>query len=145
MQHPGRAVELLLVEEDPADARLIQDAFAQGTMVSHITVVADGVAALQFLRREPPQFAGAPRADFIMLNFSPGNGSDVLEKIKTDPSLRRIPVMVLSNSEAAEDLERAYSQHANCYIRKPTHLEEFVEVVHCVEQFWLRIVTLPTR
>ncbi|MGA2184119.1 MAG: response regulator [Bryobacteraceae bacterium] len=147
MQHSGRAVELLLVEDNPADARLTQEALAQGTVVSHVTVAPDGVEAMQFLRREPPQFASAPRPDLILLdlNLPRKNGREVLEEIKGDPGLRCIPVMVLSSSEAADDLQRVYNLHANCYIRKPACLGEFVELVRSIEQFWFGIVTLPTR
>ncbi|MGA3027496.1 MAG: response regulator [Bryobacteraceae bacterium] len=145
MQHSGRAVEVLLVGDSPADARLTREALAQGTVVSHVTVVPDGVEAMQFLRREPPQFSSAPRPDLILLDLGlpRGNGHELLEEIKGDPGLRRIPVMVLSSSEAADDLWRVYNLHANCYIRKPVCLGDFVEVVRSIERFWLGIVTLP--
>lgn len=135
------------MEDNPADARLTQEALAQGTVVSHVTLAPDGVEAMRFLRRETPQFASAPRPDLILLDLGlpRKNGREVLEEIKGDPSLRRIPVMVLSGSEAVDDLQFVYSLHANCYIRKPACLDEFVAVVRSIEQFWLGIVTLPTR
>jgi two-component system, chemotaxis family, response regulator Rcp1 len=147
MQHSGRTVEVLLVDHNPAEARLTEQAFAQGAMVSHVTVTPGGVETIQFLRREPPQFTGAPRPDLILLDLSAprGNGRELLEEIKGDPDLRRIPVMVLSSSEAADDLRRVYNQHANCYIRKPAGLAEFVEVIRSIEQFWFEIVTLPAK
>jgi CheY-like chemotaxis protein len=108
-------------------------------------VAQNGVDAMRFLRREPPQFASAPRPDLILLdlNLPRKTGHEVLEEIKGDPGLRRIPVMVLSSSEAADDLWRVYNLHANCYIRKPVCLGDFVEVVRSIERFWLGIVTLP--
>ena len=134
------------MEDNPADARLTQEALARTTMVSHVTVAQNGVDAMRFLRREPPQFASAPRPDLILLdlNLPRKTGHEVLEEIKGDPGLRRIPVMVLSSSQAAEDLQRVYNLHANCYIRKPAGLAELVEVVSSIERFWFGIVTLPT-
>jgi CheY-like chemotaxis protein len=147
MRYSGRAVELLLVEDNPADARLTQQALAQGTVVSHITVAPDGVEAMQFLRRETPRFARAPRPDLILLDLGLPrmSGREVLEEIKSDADLRRIPVMVLSGSQAADDLQCVYNLHANCYVRKPACMAQFVEVVRSIEQFWFGIVTLPAR
>jgi len=147
MQHLGRPVELLLVGDHPADAKLTEEALAQGVEIGHVTVAADSAQAMEFLRREPPHFSSAPRPDIILLDVGlpRANGHHLLEEIKSDPRLRRIPVMVLSDSATAEDLERVYSLHANCYIRKPARLADFVEVIRCIERFWFGIVTLPTR
>jgi|SRR5579884_3089333 len=139
-----RPIRVLLVEDNPADARLTREALAEGNVASELSIVADGVEAVRFLRREG-SYAHAPRPDLILLdlNLPRKSGREVLQEIKQDPDLRRIPVMVLTTSKAEEDLERAYSLHANCYIRKPVDLDEFLEVVRCIEHFWFTIVTLP--
>lgn len=141
-----RPIQVLLVEDNPADARLTREALSEAKVVNQLSVVGDGVEALRFLRREGA-YASVPRPDLIMLdlNLPRKNGREVLEEIKSDPELRRIPVMVLTTSKADEDLERAYSLHANCYIRKPVDLDEFLEVVRSIEHFWFTIVTLPSN
>jgi CheY-like chemotaxis protein len=146
MQHSWRAVEVLLVDGNSANTRLTQEALAQGAQMSHITVVGGENEALQFLRRETPRFARAPKPDLILIDLNPRrDGRELLEEIKGDPCLRRIPVMVLSDSAEADDLQRVYNLHANCYIQKPAALAEFVEMIRSIERFWCGIVTLPTR
>lgn len=140
----SRPIEVLLVEDNPADVRLTEEAFKNGHVANHLNVVADGVEAMDFLRRQGI-FQTAPRPDLILLdlNLPRKSGREVLEEIKSDPHLRRIPVMVLSTSRADQDLASAYSLHANCYIAKPVDLDQFRNVVRSIEQFWFNIVTLP--
>ena len=145
MLHSGRPAELLLIGDDPSDARLTWDALAHGLALGHVSLSPDRVEAMRFLRRESPDFTSAPRPDLILLNVPHHEGGPLLEEIKSDQRLRRIPVMVLSSSETPEDLQNIYSLHANCYIRKPALLDEFIEVVRSIERFWFGIVTLPTR
>jgi len=146
MLHQTRPIDVLLVEDNPADVRLTREALSEGKVANHLSVVGDGIEALRFLRREGA-YASAPRPDLILLdlNLPRKSGRDVLEEIKGDEVLRRIPVIVLTTSQAEEDLDRAYSLHANSYIRKPVDLDEFLEVVRSIEQFWFTIVCLPSR
>lgn len=140
----GRPVEVLLVEDNPGDVRLTQEAFKDGRMLIHLSVAGDGVEALDFLYRQG-KFADAPRPDLILLdlNLPRKNGREVLMAIKADPELRRIPVIVMTTSKADQDIHRAYNLNANCYITKPVELDEFLKVVRSIEDFWLTIVTLP--
>lgn len=141
----GRAVEILLVEDNPGDVRLTREALKEGKIRNHLHVAADGVEALAFLRREGVH-ADAPRPDIILLdlNLPRKNGREVLEEIKEDPQLRQVPVVVLTTSEAEQDIVRAYTLHANCYISKPVDLEQFITVIRSIEDFWLTVVKLPT-
>jgi two-component system response regulator len=147
MQHPARRVELLLIEDDPVAAQLTRDALSHCDMVRHVTVSADGAQAMQVLRQESFSRTRVRKPDAILLSFggARGAGHDLLTKIKADENLRRIPVLVLSSSDAADDLQRIYGSHANCYIRKPADPEQLVDVVRAIERFWFGIVTLPTR
>ena len=140
-----RPIEVLLVEDNPADVRLTQEAFREGRAANHLSVVSDGVEALEFLHRTG-NYTNAPRPDLILLdlNLPRKNGREVLEEIKSDSSLRRIPVMILSTSAADWDLRHAYNLHANCFIEKPVDVEQFLRVVRSIGDFWFNIVTLPT-
>ncbi len=140
-----RPIEVLLVEDNPADVRLTQEAFKEGRVTNHLNVVNDGVEAMDFLHHAG-KYGAAPRPDLILLdlNLPRKNGREVLEEIKADPSLRRIPVMILSTSRADQDLHGAYNLHANCYIAKPVDLDQFLNVVRSIEHFWFNIVTLPS-
>jgi chemotaxis family two-component system response regulator Rcp1 len=140
----SRTIEILLVEDNPGDARLTLEAFKEGKVLNHFTVMKDGVEALAFLRRQGPH-AKAKRPDLILLdlNLPKKSGREVLAEIKTDERLKNIPVVVLTTSAAEEDIARAYSHHANCYITKPVDLEQFLRVVHSIESFWLSLVKLP--
>lgn len=142
----SRPIEVLLVDDCAADVRLTQEAFKEWHASNHLNVVMDGVAALDFLHHEG-RYKNAPRPDLVLLDLNlPGkNGRDVLEEIKSDPNLRRIPVMILSTSHADADLQRAYDLHANCYIAKPVDLDEFLNVVRSIEQFWFHVVSLPSN
>jgi two-component system, chemotaxis family, response regulator Rcp1 len=147
MQHPGRPVELLLIEDDPAAAQLTCDALSHCDMVNYVTVAVGGVQAMQVLRQESPGHGRRRKPDAILLSLSdtPGGGHDLLKKIKADENLRRIPVLVLSGTGAADDRHRIYGSYANCYIRKPAGPEELVDVVRAIERLWFGIVTLPLR
>ena len=140
----SRPVEVLLVEDNPGDVRLTQEAFKDGRVLVNLTVAADGVEAMEFLNRTG-KFSDAPVPDLILLdlNLPKKNGREVLTEIKADEELRRIPVIVMTTSKAEQDIHRAYKLNANCYVTKPVDLDEFLHVVRSIEDFWLTIVTLP--
>src|ERR1022692_1264876 len=140
----GRPIEILLVEDSPSDTELTLEALRDFKVRNHVSVVEDGVLALQFLRREGP-YSEAPRPDMIMLdlNLPRKDGREVLAEIKTDDNLKAIPVVVLTTSRADQDILRAYQLNANCCINKPVDFNQFLEVVRCIESFWLYVVTLP--
>jgi len=140
----ARPVEILLVEDSPSDTDLTVEALREAKVRNHLSIVEDGVLALEFLRRQG-KFAGAPRPDLIMLdlNLPRKDGREVLAEIKTDESLKTIPVVVLTTSRAERDVLQAYKYHANCYITKPVDFEQFLTVVRSIESFWLMLVTLP--
>ena len=142
----SRTIEILLVEDNPGDARLTLEAFKEGKVVNNLTVMGDGVEALAYLRRQG-QYANAVQPDLILLdlNLPKKDGREVLAEIKADERLRNIPVIVLTTSAAEEDIARAYSRHANCYITKPVDLNQFLHVVQSIESFWLSLVRLPSR
>ncbi len=141
---PGRPVEILLVEDNAADVRLTQEALKEGKVHNNLSVAANGEEAMAFLRRAG-RFANAPRPDVILLdlNLPRKDGRQVLAEIKTDLNLKRIPVVILTNSQAEQDILKTYNLHANCYIAKPVDLDRFIEVVKSIEGFWLEIVKLP--
>src|SRR5919197_4493518 len=138
------SIEVLLVEDNPGDVRLTKEALKEGKLLNHVTVVGDGVEALSFLRIQG-QYADAAPPDLILLdlNLPKKDGRQVLAEIKTDPSLRRIPVVVLTTSSAEEDILKTYDLHANCYVTKPVDLEQFMRVVKSIEDFWVTVVRLP--
>lgn len=140
----GRAIEILLVEDNLGYARLTLEALREARVSNHLSHVRDGVEALAFLRREGA-FASAPRPDLILLdlNLPRKDGREVLSEIKSDERLRRIPVVVLTVSQAEEDILRAYNLNANCFITKPVDLDQFIKVVRSIENFWLATVKLP--
>ncbi len=137
-------VEILMVEDNPADARLTEEALKEGLLCNRLHLARDGVEAMKFLRREEP-FRDAPRPDVVLLdlNLPRKDGREVLAEIKTDPSLKNIPVVVLTTSEAEQDIVKSYALHANCYVTKPVDLQRFIEIVRQIETFWLQIVKLP--
>jgi chemotaxis family two-component system response regulator Rcp1 len=140
----SRTIEILLVEDNAGDARLTQEAFKEGKVLNRLTVMKDGVEALAYLRRQGP-YSAAKVPDLILLdlNLPRKSGREVLAEIKADVRLRTIPVVVLTTSEDTQDVARAYSQHANCYIAKPVDLEQFLRVIQSIENFWLTLVRLP--
>jgi CheY-like chemotaxis protein len=140
----GRPVEVLLVEDNPGDVRLMQESLREGKVRVRLAVAADGEEALALLRREGP-YAAAARPDLILLdlNLPRKDGREVLAEIKADPHLRRIPVVVLTSSQAEKDIAISYDLNANCYVTKPVDLQQFMSVVRSIEEFWLTVVTLP--
>jgi chemotaxis family two-component system response regulator Rcp1 len=140
-----RTLQLLLVEDNPGDVRLTREALKTGEVAVNLSVAKDGVEAIDFLRRRG-EFESAPHPDLILLdlNLPRKNGREVLSEIKSDPELKRIPVLVMTTSRADQDIHRAYSLNANCYITKPMDLDEFLRIVRSIEEFWLKTVTLPT-
>lgn len=139
-----RPVQVLLIEDNPGDVRLTQEALKEGKVVNRLTVVPDGIEALACLRKQG-KYADAARPDLILLdlNLPKRDGREVLAEIKADDNLKRIPVVILTTSEDKHDIAKSYSLHANCYITKPVDLEQFIAVVKCIEDFWLGIVVLP--
>ncbi len=146
LRNAPEAFEILLVEDNPGDARLAQEALKEGRMTSRLKVVVDGVEAMSFLRREG-HYAGSPRPNLILLdlNLPRKDGRQVLAELKADEDLRRIPVVVLTTSQAEQDILRSYDLHANCYITKPVDLDRFISVVRSIEEYWCSVVTLPPR
>jgi CheY-like chemotaxis protein len=139
-------IEVLLVEDDPGDVLLIREAFEDNKVANRLHVVADGVEALEFMRRTDG-YADAPRPDLILLdlNLPRKDGREVLAEVKADGDLRTIPVVVLTTSEAEEDVLRSYDLHANAYVTKPVDFERFIGVVRQIDQFFVSVVKLPTR
>ena len=139
-----RPIEILLVEDNPGDVRLTQEALGEAKVRNNLAVARDGVEALSYLRREPP-FEDATRPDMVLLdlNLPRKDGREVLAEIKADPELRRLPVVVLTTSSAEKDVLESYNLYANCYITKPVDLDQFVGIVSSIEDFWLTIVKLP--
>jgi chemotaxis family two-component system response regulator Rcp1 len=142
----NRPLALLLVEDNPGDIRLTQEAFRDSPLPLHLHVVTDGELAMRFLRRQPP-YEDAPQPDLILLdlNLPKKDGREVLEDLKADHALNQIPVAVLTTSDAEEDILQAYHLHANCYIRKPLDIDRFLEVIQSISDFWFGTVTLPPR
>jgi len=140
----GRPVDILLVEDNLGDVRLTQEALKEAKVLNNLWVVPDGVEAIAFLNQES-EYIDAARPDVILLdlNLPRKDGREVLAEIKQDPSLRSIPVVILTTSSADKDILKAYDLHANCYITKPVDLEQFITVVQSIENFWLTIVTFP--
>jgi two-component system, chemotaxis family, response regulator Rcp1 len=138
--------DILLVEDNPGDARLAQEALKEGRVPSRLKVVVDGVEAMNYLRRESA-YGDAPRPHLVLLdlNLPRKDGRQVLAEMKADPELRRIPVVVLTTSQADQDIMRSYDLHANCYITKPVDLDRFISVVRSIEEYWCSVVTLPPR
>ncbi len=140
----GRIVEILLVEDNPGDVRLTIEALEEGKMRINLCVVRDGEEAMTFLRCEG-KYDKAPRPDLILLdlNLPKMDGRQVLAEIKGDNNLKRIPVVVLTTSNAEIDILKSYGLGANCYVTKPVDLNQFIKVVKSIEEFWLTIVRLP--
>lgn len=144
--NPARhgALRVLLVDDNPGDVRLTMEAWKDAKVLVELHVAVDGVEAIEFLLRQG-EFADSPRPDLILLdlNLPRKDGRQVLKEIKDDPSLKTIPVVILTTSASQVDIERSYLLHANCYISKPVDLEGFLKVVDSIEDFWLTVVRLP--
>jgi chemotaxis family two-component system response regulator Rcp1 len=143
---PVRPVDILLVEDNPGDVRLMREALRDGKLLNQLSTVADGQQAVAYLHRQG-NYAQVSRPDLILLdlNLPRKDGREVLAEIKSDPDLRSIPVVVVTSSQAEEDILRSYNTHANCYVTKPVDLQKFVSVVRSVEDFWVSIVKLPPK
>lgn len=141
-----KPVEVLLVEDDPGDVLMTREAFEENKVANNLTVVSDGVEAMAYLRKEG-EHAEAPTPDLVLLdlNLPRMDGREVLAAMKSDEELRRIPVVVLTTSEAEEDVLRSYSLHANAYVTKPVDFERFIDVVRQIDDFFVSVVRLPSR
>lgn len=139
-----KPIEILLVEDNPGDVRLTRESLSEAKVRNNMVVASDGVAAMACLRREG-EYANAIRPDLILLdlNLPRMNGFEVLDAIKEDPELKRIPVVVLTTSQAEQDIIQSYNLYANAYVTKPVDLEQFIKVIKTIEGFWLEIVKLP--
>jgi CheY-like chemotaxis protein len=140
----AKPVEVLLIEDNPGDVRLTEEALKEGKVLNNLSVVQDGVEAMAFLNREG-KYATSPRPDIVLLdlNLPRKDGREVLLELKAHESFRRIPVVILTTSRAEEDIVRTYDLHANCYIAKPVDLDQFIRVVQSIEEFWFTVVKLP--
>ena len=146
IRQDGTPIEVLLVEDDPGDVLMTREAFEEHKVRNRLTVVSDGDEALSYLRREG-EFADAVRPDLILLdlNLPRRDGREVLEEVKKDPDLGRIPVVVLTTSAADEDILRSYQLHANAYVTKPVDFERFIAVIRQIDEFFVSVVKLPPR
>ncbi len=145
MNHHDRPAEILLIEDNPGDVELIQEALRSGRVLNRISVAGDGEAALDFLNRAPG-FESAPTPDLIMLdlNIPKKDGFEVLAEIREHPLANSVPVVILTSSEAGADILKSYNLHANCFISKPIEVDEFLGAVRSTGDFWLEIVRLPS-
>lgn len=139
-------IEILMVEDNPADIRLTKEAFKDAKMLNNLHVVNNGEDAMAFLHRHG-NYVNTPRPDLILLdlNLPKKDGREVLAEIKKDPDLKRIPVVILTTSDDEKDVLKAYNLHVNAYIKKPVDLEQFMRIVEAVEEFWLSVVKLPPK
>lgn len=141
-----KLIEILLVEDNPGDIRLTQEGLKETKILNNLHIAMDGVEAMNFLRKVG-KYANVPRPDLILLdlNLPKKDGREVLAEIKDDDDLKRIPVVILTVSQAEEDILKTYNRHANCYINKPVDFEQFLKVVQSIEDFWVGIVKLPNK
>src|SRR5579863_6483275 len=141
-----KSIEVLLVEDNPGDVRLTLEAMKESKVINNLNVANDGVEAMAYLRREGAH-QNVMRPDLILLdlNLPRKNGREVLAEVKADQSLRLIPVVVLTTSQAEEDIVRSYNLHANCYVTKPVDLDQFIEVIKSINDFWFSVVKLPQK
>jgi CheY-like chemotaxis protein len=141
----NRPVNILLIEDNPGDVRLAQEAFKEGKMEVKLDVIMDGMEAIKYLRKEQA-YGNASTPDLILLdlNLPKKDGREVLSEIKADPCLRRIPVVILTTSSAEQDILNSYNLHVNCYINKPVDFDKFFDIIQKIEDFWLRTAILPT-
>jgi CheY-like chemotaxis protein len=141
----GRPANFLLVEDNPGDVRLTQEALKSHKVQNNLHVVCDGEEALAYLRKQG-KYKDAPRPDIILLdlNLPKKDGREVLADIKSDPLLKCIPVVVITSSEAEQDIIKSYNLNANCYVTKPVNLNQFIKVVQSINEFWITIVKLPS-
>lgn len=145
-QSPSQPIEILLVEDDPGDVLMTQEAFNDYKIANRLSVVSNGEDAIAYMRKQG-RFAGVATPDLVLLdlNLPRRDGREVLLDIKRDPHLRRIPVVILTTSEAEEDVIAAYDLHANAYVRKPVDFDQFVAAVRAIDDFFITVVRLPSR
>ena len=145
-QEEGKLIEILLVEDNPGDVRLTQEALKESKIMNKLIVVTDGEMAMTYLRKQEP-YTNVKRPDIVLLdlNLPKKSGREVLSEIKKDIDLRRIPVVVLTTSKAEEDILKSYNHYANCYITKPVDMSQFISIVRVLENFWFTIVKLPSE
>jgi CheY-like chemotaxis protein len=141
-----KPIEILLIEDNPGDVRLIEETFKEYKVKNNLHIAYDGMEAINFLKKKG-DYADVPRPDLILLdlNLPKKDGREVLDDIKKDNNLKSIPIVILTTSREEEDILRSYNLHANCYITKPVDLDQFIKVVKSVEDFWLSIVELPWK
>lgn len=139
-----KPVDILLVEDNPGDVRLTEEALEESKLINNLHVVTDGIEAMKFLKKKG-EYANAARPDIILLdlNLPKKDGREVLAEIKQDEILKRIPIVILTTSKSEEDILRTYDLHANCYVSKPVDFDEFIKIVQAVHSFWFTIVKLP--
>ncbi len=137
------SLRILLVEDSPSDVRLIREALKETPVEVEVTLARDGVEAIDYLRQSETGLVNRPDIILLDLNLPRKNGREVLAEVKADPNLKQIPVLIMTSSKADEDITQAYNLNANCYIAKPSDLQEYVDVVRSIENFWFRTVTLP--
>lgn len=141
-----KIVDILVIEDNPGDARLIKEVLGSNNILCELHVAIDGIEAMDFLYQKK-EFTHAPRPDliFLDLNLPRMDGREVLAKIKTDINLKQIPVIVMTTSQAEEDILKSYNLHANCYVTKPMDLDQFIKVIKSLEEFWFTLVKLPGK
>jgi len=146
MKSGAKQVEILLVEDNPADVRLVREALKESKILNNLSVVEDGVEAMDFLRKKG-KYASSPRPHLVLLdlNLPRKNGREVLSEVKSDEKLMRIPVVIMTVSDDEKDILLTYNAHANCYIKKPLDFDKFSQMVHDIENFWFTIVCLPSE
>lgn len=143
--HLERPIEILLVEDNPGDVRLTVEAFKEGKVCNKLNIVEDGAEAMSYLHNEG-KYSDAPKPDLILLdlNLPKKDGREVLAEIKNDLSLKKIPVVILTTSQAEQDILKSYELNANCYVSKPVEFNQFLNVIRSIEDFWLSVVKLPS-
>ena len=144
MDNALRPIELMLVEDNPGDVRLTREALRESKLSNNLQVSPDGASALEWLHKRKADALSLPDVILLDLNLPGKGGQEVLAEIKGDTALRRIPVVIVTSSEAEEDIVRSYDLHANCYVSKPLELDQFTRVVRSIESFWFTIVKLPS-
>ena len=145
MVKENRPINILLIEDNPGDVRLTQEAFKEGKVSTNLDIAMDGVEAIKFLRKED-SYANVATPDLILLdlNLPKRDGREVLKEIKADEELKRIPIVILTTSNAEQDIIKSYNLHVNCYINKPVDYDKFFDIIQKIEDFWLKTAILPT-
>lgn len=146
MERQYQPLEILVIDDSPGDVGLLEAAFQEWQMINNVNVVEDGEQAIQYLRQESP-YLDVTQPDLILLdlNLPKKDGKAVLAEIKVDERTKHIPVVVLTTSSSEKDILESYRLHANCYITKPIHMDDFLQKIHAIEDFWMKFVQLPTR